>query len=260
MIAYIQVISDMANNAKVFHSNVHMSYSVHNSGRSFLETTATYDKRTQQYSASVTDSTGSTQVQVRKQNILSFSRHLQGGWRTRGQVHSQEVEIIRNNIRFLKIDLSVNGHIPSATCKLTNQDRVDILLFAGVEQERKALLKVSHAYKGSEMEDLAFKVSLEDGNSVGSSVNWRSGALLDIQGAMRSAASLLEASDTATPWQHLQDTLEIFSTITNNISGDLIRLTNVELNQIFLQIKRVTSYARGFSRGSDVEPLIQYYS
>ena len=188
------------------------------------------------------------------------SMEVHGAWRNRGEMHSQEFELRRNNVRLVKTELNLNGHIPSITGKLTTQERIDLLLFAGVEDESEARLRFSHASKGAEIDDLKLGVSLHGGNSISSSVMWRRNALLDVHTFLREVAATLDNSDSAVVlWENLEHTVKVLRTATTDITGDLMRLTNIELNQFFLDMKRVTSFVRRKVAGHNLEALVGYY-
>ena len=148
-----------------------------------FESEILYNKVAQSFNVVLTDKAGRTEVS--------------GGWKSRGEVHSQELEFTRNNVRLLKMEFNVNGHIPSITGKLTTQERVDLLLFAGVEDESDARLKFSHSSKGAETDDLQLSVSLHGGNALSNTVMWRRGALSDVHTFMRGLAAGLDKLDSA---------------------------------------------------------------
>jgi hypothetical protein len=51
----VQVVSDYVNTEALFHSNLHLSYSVQSNSLRYIETDFRYDKATQTYSAVTTD-------------------------------------------------------------------------------------------------------------------------------------------------------------------------------------------------------------
>ena len=240
----IQVVTALVNTDEKLHSKLQIAYSVQNSRGHMFESEILYNKLAQSFTVIGTDKTGTTEVHA--------------AWRSRGEVHSQELELIRNNVRLVKTELNVNGHIPSITGKLTTHDRVDLLLFAGVEEESEARLKFSHASKGAEVDDLKLGVSLQNGNSISNSVMWRRDALSDIHTFLRGVAAALDNSDSVL-WENLENTVKVLHTATTDITGDLIRLTNIELNQLFLDVKWVTSFVRRKAAGHDLEALVCYY-
>ena len=228
------------------HSKLQIAYSVQNSRSDMFESEILYNKVAQSFNVVLTDKAGRTEVS--------------GGWKSRGEVHSQELEFTRNNIRLLKMEFNVNGHIPSITGKLTTQERVDLLLFAGVEDESDARLKFSHSSKGAETDDLQLSVSLHGGNALSNTVMWRRGALSDVHTFMRGLAAGLDKLDSvAVLLENMENTVNAVCTATTDITGDLVRLTNIELNQVFLDVKRFTSFVRGQVAGSEIDNLVHYY-
>ena len=243
---FFQVVSDHMNDDKKLHSNMHIAYSVRNSLPNVLTTDIVYDKTAQTFRAAAETSTSTTEIQA--------------GWRTRGLVHSHELEVLHNNIRVVQTDLSLNGHVPSATCKIRTRERVDITVFSGLQENSQAMFLVSHSFKGAEMEDLRMKIALQDGNSISGLIDWRHDVLQKIQTNMRVIAGSLEAAISEEPWNDLENCVNILETAAKDITGDLVRLTNIELNQLFIQIKHVTSSARRLAQGSGLEALVGYYT
>ena len=129
-----------------------------------------------------------------------------------------------------------------------------------MEEENEVVAKISHSSKGAEQEDYKLRIFLQDGNSISGNVDWRREALDDIQVYLGRTAAVLEAASSDQPWNYLESALEILRTATRDITGDLIRLTNIELNQAFLQVRRATSHARSLAQGGEAEALVGYYA
>ena len=135
-------------------------------------------------------------------------------------------------------------------------------MFAGLETESDAVIKLTHTSVGAEVEDMKIHCDLKNGNKISSEAKWRRGAIQDLQSFIKNMAVSLESLTSDQHWVDMENALEILHENTKQVSKDIIILTNIEIKLLFLQIKRATLYAQELSKDHNkvIIDLVDYYT
>ena len=148
------------------------------------------------------------------------------------------------------------------TSHLLIKDIGDIKLFAGLETDSDAIIRVYHTHVGAEVEDFNLQCSLTNGNTITTDSKWRHEAISDIQTFIKTVAINLESLTSDQHWVDLESALDILHDISKMVSSDIILLTTVEIKFIFIELKRGTNYLREISGeyGQNVIDVVEYYT
>ena len=156
----------------------------------------------------------------------------------------------------------LNSHIPALNGHLVLKDVADMRMFAGLETDSDALIKLTHTSVGAEVEDIKLHCDLKNGNTIGFKSKWRHGAIQDFQSFIKTVAISLESITSDQHWVDMENSIQILHESTKEINKDIIFLSNIEIKLLFLQIKRATVYAKELSSDQQqvIIDLVDYYS
>eukprot|EP00092_Neocalanus_flemingeri_P021561 GFUD01023385.1.p1 GENE.GFUD01023385.1~~GFUD01023385.1.p1 ORF type:complete len:4113 (+),score=926.88 GFUD01023385.1:759-12341(+) len=187
---------------------------------------------------------------------------IQGKWKSRNKVHSSELVVHYNHLRYLYLTSELNSHIPALQSHLLLKDVADIKMFAGLETDSDAIFKITHTSVGAEVEDMKLHCDLKNGNTITYDAKWRHGAVTDIQSFIKNVAITIESATSDQHWVDMENALDILHENTNEVSKDIIYLSNIDIKLVFLQIKRATLFAKELSKDHEkvIIDLVDYYA
>ena len=178
------------------------------------------------------------------------------------KVHSSDLVVHFNHLRHPYLSSELNNHIPALNSHLILKDVGDIKLFAGLETDSDAIIKLTHSSVGAEVEDYKLHCDLTNGNTISTNAKWRHGAIQDLQTFIKNVAISLELITSDQHWVDMENALEILHENTKEVSKDIVYLSHMEIKLLFLEIKRTTQYARELSKGHQevIRDLVDYYT
>ena len=192
----------------------------------------------------------------------SFFKIFQGKWKSRNKVHSSELIVHYNHFKYIHVSSELNSHIPALNIHILPKDAGEIRLFSGLETDSDAVIKLTHTVVGAEVEDFKLHCELTNGNTITTDTRWRHGTFQDLQTFIKNVAINLESLTSDQHWVDSETAIAILHEFTNEISKNIINLSNIETKIFFVQIKRATSYARILSNGHKdaIVDLVDYYT
>jgi len=174
------------------------------------------------------------------------SLRIEGKWKSRKNVHTGELAAYFNNLKYFNIISDLNGQTPAADIHILLRDVTSINLFAGLQSEKDVLMKITHTALGADVEDAKLLISLVDGDKIATTATWRREVLDDINSFITKITNSIAATTSEQLWNDIDLAHVILHTATKEIVDDLIYVSNIEIKQVFVQLKSYTNSIRAF--------------
>jgi hypothetical protein len=175
------------------------------------------------------------------------SLRLEGKWKSRNKVHTGEFVAYLNNLKYLNIISDLNGNTPAADIHILIRDVTNINIFAGLQSEKDAIVKITHTALGADVEDVKLIISLVDGDKIATTAQWRREVLDDLNAFITKITNSIEATNAEQFWTDVDTAQVILHTAAKDIVDDLIYVSNIRIKEVFVQLKSFTNSFRGKS-------------
>ena len=149
-----------------------------------------------------------------------------------------------NDQKWVTFAQELNPKIPSYNGHALIYGVTDAKVFAGLQSDNDAVVKVSHSYFGAEIVDLYFHCDLRDGNSINTKTEWRSGLVADLQNALTRSTKYFEFLDSNTIFDEIEAVLDSSQNSLLHVSAEIIKLSNLRYDSLLEPITMLSQFIK----------------
>ena len=166
-----------------------------------------------------------------------------------------------NGHKLVTLAQELNPKIPSYNGHALIYDVTDIKVFAGLQSDNDAVVKVTHSYFGAEIVDLYFHCDLRDGNSINTKTEWRSGLVADLQNALTRSTKYLGFMDSSKIFDEIEEVLDSSQNSLLYVSAEIIKLTNLRYESLLDPITMLCQFIKTSIRNQSelFIQVVEYY-